>query len=280
VPVIVPGASQQSVPGSGPRIVAVPDPGANPPAMRLSVAGMGASADVRIVRVDPDGRTRPVRQAEPLRVSAQGNGFCDDHEMPHNAPVRYRVSGTVASTDPVQVDSEDVWLIDPGRPDGSVRFPTTRLLELGNLDYPVRGVITEVQGRPDSIVTVMGNDVGAPTSTLTVRTDTEADGWAMRSLVRTAGVVMLQVPRHSGQRPLWDYVWLSTRGEQYVAKGTKPALRWPLAYRVTGRPEGAQNALWDWSGAETTYTGWDELAAAYPGGWNDFTVDRREFLAP
>lgn len=80
-------------------IAVVPQPNNTPPRVLLELSAVSAST-ATVLRTDPDGRTRPVRAAEPATLtSGAWVGF--DYEAPFGVPVTYSVllpNGTTEST--------------------------------------------------------------------------------------------------------------------------------------------------------------------------------------
>lgn len=77
-------------------LTATPQPTNDPPRVLLSVdANLGGST-VSVVRLDPDGRTRPVRGGDPGTITAEAwTGF--DYEAPFGAPVTYSAIPTIGA---------------------------------------------------------------------------------------------------------------------------------------------------------------------------------------
>jgi len=278
MPVIV-GAPTGTTPGTGPRLVATADDGLHPPGVLLQVGGVTPNGRVTITRTDPDGRTRAVREAEPLDIDASGNGACYDHEAPHNSVVRYQIAALKLTSETVQVSSDQVWLVDPGNPASAANFPLRRLLEVQDRSYAPRGILTDVPGREESVVTVMGSDVTSPESGVVVRTTTTREGNRLRDLLRTTSVLLLQVPAFAGQRQLYEYVYCTGRSETPVARATVPDIRWSLPYRVVARPAGRQRAVRSLDALGDEFETLDDIGLVF-GSLDDIGANIRAVFAP
>lgn len=248
---------------SGP-FTAEPQPGNTPPRVRIDFDWPGASDEAWIMRLDPDGRQRPVRLAEPAPlVGGTWTGF--DYEAPFGVPVRYlaRVGGTiVATTDALTLDVDQAWLRHPGVPDLSMPMRCTVAEFQPEQLRASRGVF-DVVGASYPIVITDGARKSAE-SGMVLRTETANELARLRAIIADCSVLLLSIP------PSWewgithDYVSIGdvqiARQLQYGPDQTRDI---SVPYTVVGRPAGGLQAQWTWAGVIAEFSSHAELSASY-----------------
>ncbi|WP_416906224.1 hypothetical protein [Micromonospora echinospora] len=147
-------------------LTATAEPDNDPPRVALSLEWTGET-EVTIVRADPDGRSRPVRLAEPAAlIGGLWTGY--DYESWLGQPATYSatVDATTITSGPVTVAVDAAWLRHPGVPSLSMRV---NFEGAGEPVRPIQQTVHEPLGRQHPIVVTDGRRRSAR-STLTLRT--------------------------------------------------------------------------------------------------------------
>jgi hypothetical protein len=224
----------------------------DPPRVRLNVTDSGTPAitQVTVTRLNPDGRTVPVRTTDgnPLTLSTSGSnrvGLIYDYEPPYGSPVSYSTleNPTTVSAQ-VTVSEPRVWLIHPGVP--ALSMPV-QVLGIGPRVRSVAAGAHWPMGREHPVVQTDGQRK-APAYTLRLRTDGDQERTAVEALCWDAGTLLLNVPVGKGWGVGAEYVAVGELTEaREVDYGSWPRRVWELPCQVVARPEGGTQA-------ERTYT--------------------------
>ena len=224
--------------------------------------------DVRtatITRLDADGTTSPVRNAEPLLLNTAAVLY--DHEAPLGRPCIYRASPTGDSSvyldsDPVTVDSTVPWLKHPFKP--ALSRPV-HISSIGPRSLPARRGVARPLDRPDPIVVHQPRATDA--GVLAIQTDgTWAENDAIRALLADGAPLLLQQPTSYGEAQLYisiDTAGLGLLDDEFALMFNRNIT---LPFDVTGRPPGTAAAPRGLSYADlaATYLPYEHLAAAKP----------------
>lgn len=253
-------------------LVCTPEPLNSPPRVRLDVtlpAG-GVGVSVYVTRVGSDGRTVPVRTADPAVMTGSAwVGY--DYEAPYgalqtySASVVYDLSGTPTTdvaTDTATVDVTDVWLIHPGVPDLSMRLD--RIKAFGDRIKPVARGVFEPFGRSLPIIVTDGKRK-AVQSQLVFRTRTLDETAALVALTADAATLLLIVPESLE----WGI------GAEYISLGDLPVARdsnvaadpdrvVAAPYLVTSRPIGGSQSQRTWADLMAECATWQDVMDMYP----------------
>lgn len=215
-----------------------------PPRVRLNVSASAGETSTVVTRLDPDGRRVPVRTSDgnPLALSG-GVGLLYDYEPWFGYAVSYssiESSATVSAQ--VTVPSSRVWLIHPGLP--SLSMPID--LRVGSLDDELWDVEAGMHwpiGR-EFPVPRTGGTRRAPASSVTVAIESLTELEALRTVVRDAGVLLLNVPANLslGIDPCYISVG-SIRNKRVTNIGSDPYRAVELPYQEVDRPVGGSQAL-------------------------------------
>jgi hypothetical protein len=220
-----------------------------PPRVRLDVTDTGTPNlfATTVTRLNPDGSTSPVRTPDgnPLTLVTSGTdrvGTVYDYEADYGAPVSYSTaeSPTVVSS-PVTVDATSVWLVPPGVP--SLAMPVE--LQMGSADeevWDVRQGVFWPMGREFPVVQTDGIRK-APSSSITVAVDTLEQLAALRAVLRSATVLLLNVPASLGLGIDTNYIAVGpVRNRRISSVGTDTHRAVELPYQVVDRPVGGTQA--------------------------------------
>lgn len=261
---------------------AFPEPDHNPPRVRLELTSISKDPETNVSRVNPDGSTVLVR--EPVRLTAgRGNGY--DYESPFELPVTFRESAAgQESSVPVALGADAVWLTSPFRPGASVRLDVASRdvsrLQAGTWQQrsrPSSRVLVQPYGPRDPIVVTSGGRRGH-SSTLTVRTPTDAAANDLANLVDDDRVLWLNVPPSLGLGVESMYVSVGDIDEvRRDTHGADPVRLWTLPYTRVQRPFGRLRAVWTWDEVPQTFATWEDLEATYRT-WEDFETDTRRVV--
>lgn len=224
--------------------------------------------DVRtatITRLDADGSTSPVRNAEPLLLNTAAVLY--DHEAPLDRACSYRVSpaddaSVYADSDPVTPTSASSWLKHPfkpylNRPVHLHRMPPRAL--------PARRGVARPIDRPDPIVVHQTRSTDA--GQVVIQTDgTWAENDAIRALLADGAPLLLQQRGVLGEGQLYISVDTAALGLLDERLGLGYRRNIALAFDVVGRPPGTAAAPRGLSYADlaATYPTYEHLAAAKP----------------
>lgn len=250
-------------------VVPTVEAGNNPPRVRLDVTDTGTPAifSVNVTRLNPDGRTVPVRtgDGQPLTLATSGSdrvGILYDYEMPYGLEVGYGIEGgstTVAVTVPV----DGVWLVHPGVPALSVPVE----LRAGSLDEEGLSIGQGVfwpMGRSTPIVVTEGTRRGAQSSMI-VAAETSSEVARLRSLLSDGGPLLLNVPPSLGFD--WDtsYIAVSdvTISRLPNTPGNYQQRDVEMPFVVVDRPAGGSQAQRSYTDL-FEYATYSDLLVKYP----------------
>lgn len=238
-----------------------------PPRVRLDITDTGGLSSVTVTRLDPDGRIVPVRTntGDPLPMSG-GVGLLYDYEAPLGQFVYYSsLDDPDTLSGGVTVNETRVWLIHPGVPTLSVPIE----LGVGSASEEVWAVQQGVfwaMGRETPLVFTDGGRK-APSSSLTVLTETVAEFESLRSVLSDASPLLLNVPATLGLGLDTDYISVGAvtpRRPSDIGTDTLRAVDMP--YMVVRRPAGGSQATRTWTDVKIDYDTWADVKAAY-GTW-------------
>ena len=255
-----------------PTLTVTPEPGHNPPRMVLSLAYTG-QASATVVRNDPDGRSWPVRLAEPA-VLLDGAWVGYDYESRFGYATTYTATtaGGSITSDPATLDAAQAWLRHPGVPGLSIP------VRIHGDDDPVREVNRSVKrplGRRYPIVVTDGRR-RAKTAVLTIRTETLDEADALLAIMDDTAVLLLNTP------PAWgwgrdlehQYVSFGDLKEQRLSTPDDPWRHFIAAYDVVGRPAGGQQAQHTYADVLIEAASYQDLLGLY-GSYADLLTGTR-----
>jgi hypothetical protein len=218
-------------------LVATPEPGNLPPRVLLNLEYTGQT-EATISRLDPDGRTRFVRLAEPATLSA-GIWTGYDYESTLNGPATYTATTTAGSvtTGPVTLTADTPWLRHPGVP--SLSIPVE---PVGPLDDRVRDVqqaVLQPLGRRYPIVVSDGRRKSI-TSRLSIRTETLDEADALVAVMDDVAVLLLDAGAEWGLGFTHEYLAFGRLTESPFQSdyGPNPWRTYTADYIVVDRPAG------------------------------------------
>lgn len=241
-----------------------------PPRVKLDVTDTGSPNifSTTVTRLNPDGSTSVVRTPDgnPLTLVTSGTdrvGTVYDYEMPLGAPVSYSTRespGTVSAE--VTVDSSVVWLINVSVPALS-KVIDLRADSFAEEEYAVQRGVFYPMGREHPVVQTDGQRKGAESS-MTVATDTLVDLAAIKALVNSADVLLLNVPYTLGWGVDPAYISVgAVRNRRISDIGSDPQRAVVLPYIVVDAPVGGTTATRTYADL-LTFATYAELNAAYP----------------
>lgn len=229
--------------------------------------------DVRtalVTRLDADGTSSPVRNAEPLQLCTAAVLF--DHEAPLDRACTYRVSPADDSsvcydTDPVTPTSATIWLKHPFKP--HLNQPI-KLVRIGPRSLPARRGVARPIDRPDPIVVhqTRATDSGS----ITIQTlGTWAENDALRTLLADGAPLLLQQPAVLGEGQL--YISIDTAGLELLDDkfAVLHQRNITIPFDVVGRPPGTAAGPLGVTYADLTFPTYEHLAAA-EATYNDVGV--------
>lgn len=233
-----------------------------PPRIRLDVSASAGETSATVTRLDPDGRTVPVRSSDgaPLPISGT-TALLYDYEMQYGAAVSYSSLQSPATVSAqVAVGESRVWLIHPGVPELSQ--PLT-VAELSERKRPVQQGVYRPMGRRYAVVQTDGQRK-APEFTLSIYTATGAERDAVEDLLEDAGTLLLNVPAGKGWGIGADYVAVGDSTESRYGRFLGYSdRRWDLPLVVVGRPFGGTQSQRTYVDVLATYTSYTQVQAAY-----------------
>lgn len=222
--------------------------------------------DVRtalVTRLDADGTTSPVRNAEPLLLNTAAVLY--DHEAPLDRACIYRISpaddaSVYWDTGPLTPTSTTCWLKHPFKP--ALNRPV-RISRLGPRVLPARRGVARPIDRPDPIVVYQtrGTDVGS----VVISTDgTWAENDAIRTILSDGAPLLLQQPAILGEAQI--YISVDSAGLELpdAELGWLFLRNFTVPFDVISRPPGTAAAPMGLSYADVaaTYLTYEHMAAA------------------
>lgn len=225
-------------------LVATAQPGNVPPRVQLEATGL-AGTTTTILRLDPDGRTRTVRTAEPATLTS-GYWLGFDYEAPLGAPVTYRTTDTTPVTaGPVTLDATLIWLVHPGVPARSISILPELIGQVDPRSRAARSGVMQPLGRQTPVV------VSEPraSSTFGIRflTETVADIDRVWTLIADGAALLLNIPPVLGWGLTWQYVNVGDVQAEDIGGIASGARVWTFPLTVVDRPIGAQLAQWTYA---------------------------------
>ncbi len=249
-----------------PTLTATAVAAGDPPRVDLSLSWAGAE-EITVQRVDPDGRTRPVRNAEPADLTS-GAWAGSDYESWFGESTVYQATSGSATIDAaaVSLDVDTVWLRHPGTPTLSQQI---RFEGWSDLVRPVTQAVLEPLGRLYPIVVTDGKRK-SPRTTMTVRALTLTELDEVLALFADAAVLLLDVPPGKGYGITHHYIAAGDLTEARLNPGIYASesrtLTMPVI--VVDRPAGGDQAVRTWATVLTEATTWTELVGLYDT-WTD-----------
>jgi len=253
---------------SGTVTVVATTEGSNvPPRVRLDVTDIGGTnSTVTVVRLNPDGRTVPVRTPDgnPLILTTSGLnkvGLIYDYEMPYGSAVQYStLEDPASSSGEVTVDSDRPLLVHPGVPELSQRIviaavsPRVQKMNRSVL-YPM--------GRATPIVQTDGIRKAAE-YTLTLYTGTDDERLDLQSLLSDGSPLLLNIPAANPWGLPTEYLSVGDVTENRVVEFLgEPARKWEMPVTVIARPSGGSQSQRVYVDL-LEYPTYAALMAAYP----------------
>jgi hypothetical protein len=240
-------------------LTAVPDDSRARVVLTLEWAGVDSA---RIVRNDPDGRTVPVRDAEPLAVP----GTVEDIEVPLGAEVSYTATditpgGASLTSATVQIDARGrVWLKHPGKPDLNLTLvPAAAPERRRELDVSVMPAL----GRRYPVAVTAGRR-RAPEFSLSLRTATLGEASGLRAILDDGSPLLLQGPPEFDLGSEW--IQPMALREQWIVRYLPSTRRlWELECVTVDRPAGMSmvSIAGSWRYWQAQYSSWAEMRADY-----------------
>lgn len=245
-------------------LTATPDATTSPPKIRLvgTASGTPTVSSLTIYRTDPDGDTQPVRTPDggPL-VLAGGTATIDDFEPPYGVPLQYSVLEGTAPTTSATLNVGTPWLIHLGTPSMSVPLDFMK----GSFDseeWEIDQGVFPILGRKDPMV-ITGGARQAPTSSMTVGTETLASLADLRAVLADGSTLLLNVSPALNLGIETAYVAIGNATPKRRSDiGTDASRDTTLPYRTVARPTGGTRTAVMWSDVSATYATW----AAIPAG--------------
>lgn len=201
-------------------IASLADPGSTPPSIVVTLSSTDASTTpVTLTRYVNGAAQGIVRTSDGNPTQVAGTVTVVDTEAPFGVQVSYQANANGALSDPVLLDITDPWLVHPTFPGLSV--PLT--FRPGSLQQEVRaanvGVFAPIgRERP---LTVSDGSRKAPTSSVTVRTETPVELTNLLAVLADSSVLLLNMPESMGTRFPASYVQV---GDVQVARATDTAI--------------------------------------------------------
>lgn len=244
---------------------------AQPPRVRLDVTDSGSSpayTEATVLRVNPDGRSSPVRTNDggPLVLTTAGAvrvGLLYDREAPYELPVTYTtVENPATVSSQVTVDETRVWLIHPGVPELSMPIELRAESLQEETFVAAEGVFWPL-GRAYPVVHTDGQRKAA-SSSLFIATDTLTDMRRLEALVYDTSQLFLNVPQSLGFGFDSSYIAVSSvRKARLTDIGSDPHRVVELPFQVVDRPSGGTQADRVYSDL-LIYANYAALQTAYP----------------
>ncbi len=267
-----------------PTLTATAEPAATPPRVVLDlnmadVVPVPTSATV--THLDPDGRTRPVRLADPATLTS-GQATLFDFESPFGQPVTYTAcaGSTTVTSAAVTLSPEHAWLRHPNVPSLSVELRTVNAASFEERPRRSTRALHYVLGR-DTPIAVTSGSRRSPETTLVVRTTTHTEKRRLLEALRAEDVLLLTVPAGFG----WDidHEYLSvgdvTESRLPGSWGELPERLVSLPYVVVDRPAGGVQALFVWADVVAQHATWADVVQRFTD-WGDLVANQRNDAAP
>lgn len=263
-------------------LTATAEPANSPPRvlLNLNMADLTPDpAEATILRQDPDGRTRPVRLAEPATLTAGAwQGY--DYEAPFGLAVTYSASSVTpvgsATSSAVTLDVATAWLRHPGIPSLSVELALDRFRKdsFGTRSRPASRAVFTPLGRSDPVVVTSGARRTVE-SQMVLRTDTAQQRDELWSLVDDESVLLLDIPPGEAWGVAHEYISVGDVAEVRMADwGDEPRRWFPLPYLVVERPAGGLQAQYTWADVLADHATWADVRSRYDT-WADVLANAR-----
>lgn len=238
-----------------------------PPFVTISVTGLTSyiGGVLTCMRLNPDGTTDPVRQADPnVEIDAAEMALVD-YEAPYGVGVSYRTLAVLSPLDDLEqstgsatVDTDQPWLIHPGTP------ALSQPIQVTDLATRTRDINQSVQtpiGRRRPIVLTDGT-LRAPAGTLEITTETLAERDDLLTLLQDLTPLLLNIPHTLEWGVTSEWVAFSGVTEKSLIGGS--AVRtFALPYRTVERPVGTVTIDRTWADVLTEAASWTELKNRY-----------------
>jgi hypothetical protein len=243
-------------------LTATPEPGNEPPRIKLELTWTGKDY-ASIMRRDPDGQVRPVRQADWIELSAGIAPVVYDYESWFNSATTYEAlaGGDSISSSPVSLNIEAVWLRHPGVPSLSI---APDFAGDGDAEYAAnRAVLRPLGGRYPIVVT--DGVRKANSSVMKLRTATLAERQAVLDLFADCPVLLLDVPPAWGWGIEHEYRACGDLTEVRMDpdKGPEPSRLWSAQFDVVDWPAGGQVSQRTYADVLTEAATYTELHSHY-----------------
>lgn len=177
------------------------------PRVGLTVEGLGLGGSFLSVWRTADGERNPVRGAR--RVSIVDAGYLVDYDAPLGRPITYElevISGpdgaSRTSSDPVTVETDTAWLMDPLVPQTAVPItyrylptgePTFSASAMAQLDYAADTQVFSIMGSPKPMA-LFGQRMEAAGVDFSLITDAATENTRLRKLLKSTASLLVRVP--------------------------------------------------------------------------------------
>lgn len=251
-------------------VTATPEPDNVPPRVRIDVTDDGNEPAITSVTVTRTiaGQTVAVRSNDgnPLTLEPSGDGRLGtvyDPELFFGDVATYSTLQQPDSTsEPVSLDSDQVWLVHPGMP---ILSRTIRL-RIGSFQSRKRAARSGVfyPMNRDTAVVVTDGRRKRPESSFIVSTEDEAEYDALEALVDDAGVLLLNVPPSLGLKIRSAYIAILDIDEQRPSDIGEDILRdWVMPYVEVARPTVGAPAGWTYADAMVRFATYADAMDEY-----------------
>lgn len=238
-----------------------------PPFITIAVTGLTdyIGGVLTCVRLNPDGTTDPVRQADPnVEIDAAEMALVD-YEAPYGIAVSYRTLAVLSpetdleqSTGTATVDTSQPWLVHPGTP------ALSQPIEVTDLATRTREINQSIQapiGRRRPIVLTDGT-LRSPAGTLEITTETLTERDDLLTLLQDLTPLLLNIPHSLGWGVTSEWVAFGGVTETAIIGGS-PVRTFVLPYRTVERPVGTVTIDRSWADVLTEAASWTELKNRY-----------------
>jgi hypothetical protein len=251
-------------------VTAIPEPDATPPRVRIEVLDVGNAPAITSVTVTRTvgGETVAVRSNDgnPLQLDPSGDdrlGVVYDPELAFGDVATYSTlqqPGNVS--DPVSLDSDEVWLTHPGMPILS-RPVNLRIGSFQSRKRAARSGVFYPMNRATAVVVTDGRRK-RPESSFIVSTETEDEFDAIESLVDDAGVLFLNVPPHLGLMLKSAYIAVLDIDEVRPSDIGEDVRRdWVMPYVEVARPAMGAPSGWTYADARVRFATYQDARVEY-----------------
>lgn len=247
-------------------LVATAQPTNDPPRVKLDLTWTGAST-ASVLRHDPDGRYRAVRDGDPATVVANvWTGYDYESWLEESTTYTATVSSTTITSNavtltPTMSSRSTGWLRHPGLPSLSIEV---ELAGDGEPTYALSRAKLEPLGRSYPIVVTDGARK-SKASAMKVRTYSLTEYQALLDILQDGAVLLLDVPPSRGWRITHQYMAIADAVPLPIVPSNPhtPWDEWSMPYDVVDRPAGGLTAARTYSTVLTDFASYTEVPATY-----------------